>query len=76
MSRPTDLKPKRWRDFYSDAFREGGDGMLWHLKVSIAITVCLNRLLEIPAEAVSERKEISVALDDLKILSRLHRKYN
>jgi len=69
------IHPERWSDFYSAAFRESGDNTIRQLKASIAITACICRLLEISQEPSSEREQISIALDDLKILGSLCRKY-
>lgn len=69
------IQPKLWRDFYSSAFCECSDKTIAQLKVAVAITACLCRLLEIAPGESSERTEISIALDDLKILKGLYRKY-
>jgi|HubBroStandDraft_6_1064221.scaffolds.fasta_scaffold666776_1 hypothetical protein len=75
MLGPADLPSNRWRHFYAAAFLEHGDNTLRQLKISIAITVCVRRLLEISPEGRSEREQISIALDDLKIHGGLCRKY-
>jgi hypothetical protein len=75
MAGPAELQPKHWRDFYSAAFRARGDNTLRQLMISTAITVCICRLLEISLEQSSEHEQISIALDDLKILGGLCRKY-
>ena len=75
MSGPSSIQPKSWRDFHDMALRECGDRPLRNLKADIAISVCVQRLSEIAPLASSERKGISVALDDLKILKYLCRKY-
>jgi hypothetical protein len=69
------IQPERWRDFCRAAFRADGDITIRQLKASVAITVCVRRLFEISPEASSEREQISIALDDLKILGNLCRKY-
>ena len=69
------IQPKRWRYFYRAALRARGDSSLRQLKVSVAVTACVRRLLEISPEGSLEREQISVALRDLKILRDLYRKY-
>ncbi len=68
-------QPKRWRDFYDAAFRERADDALRQLKVSVAMTICVRRLLEIGWEESSEREQLSIAVDDLRILTGLYKKY-
>ena len=75
MSGPSSIQPKSWRDFYDLALRECAERPLRNLKVDIAMSVCVPRLSEIAPLACSERKGISVALDDLKILKYLCGKY-
>jgi len=67
--------PVEWRDFYDSAFRESESWPFRVLLADIVITLCVQRLLEIPQERTSERERIYVALDDLKILKALCRKY-
>jgi hypothetical protein len=67
--------PVRWRDFYNSAFRECASWPSRVLLADTAITLCVQRLLEIPQKRTSERERIYVALDDLKILKALCRKY-
>ena len=67
--------PVRWRDFYNSAFRECDSWPSRVLLADTAITLCVQRLLEIPSKRSSEREKIYVALDDLKILKALCRKY-
>jgi hypothetical protein len=69
------IHPERWSDLYSAAFRESGDNTIRQLKASVAITACIRRLLEISQESSSEREQISIALEDLRILANLSRKY-
>jgi hypothetical protein len=69
------IGPQHWRARYGDALHEHGDGAFRRLKIAIAISACVSRLLQVAPEATLEREEISIALDDLKILSALHRKY-
>jgi hypothetical protein len=71
---PAAIQSKLWRDFYSSAFHEYGDKTIGQLKVAVAITACLWRLLEIIPERSSEREEILIAIDDLRILKGLYRK--
>jgi hypothetical protein len=62
----------RWRSSYNTAFRD------WTLEVLLAdfaIMVCTERMSEITSEDSSERAEICLALDDLRILKALCRKY-
>jgi hypothetical protein len=73
---PSKKQPKQWRDFYTAALRANGDVVLRQLQVSVAMTLCISRLLEISPERSSEREELSISLNDLKILGRLHRKYD
>jgi hypothetical protein len=75
MSGPSPNQPKQWRDLYNSALRECGDWSLRNLKADIAMSVCVQRLSEIAPEPSLERQEIRVALDDLKILKALSRKY-
>ena len=75
MPGPSKIKPKQWRDFYAAALRVNGDVVLRQLQVSVAMTLCISRLLEISPKRSSEREEISISLNDLKILGGLYRKY-
>ena len=70
------IEPKLWRDFYSEAFRECGGNALRRLRVAVAITACLGRLLEISPRASSEREQITFALEDLQILRSVYKKYS
>ena len=76
MPGPSKKPPKQWRDFYTGALRANGDVVLRQLQVSVAMTLCISRLLEICPERSSEREELFISLNDLKILGRLHRKYD
>ena len=75
MPGPSTIQPKHWRDFYTAAFRSDGDVFIRLLQVSVAISLCISRLLEISQKRSSEREEIAVSLNDLKILGALCRKY-
>jgi hypothetical protein len=75
MSRPGDTRPARWRDFYSRALRECGDKNLRQFLIVEAMTVCIRRQLDTAPEGASEREEIAIALNDLKILLRLFTRY-
>jgi hypothetical protein len=75
MPGPSKRQPKQWRDFYTAAFRANGDVFIRRLQVSIAMSLCISRLLEISPKRSSEREEIAVSLNDLKILGGLYRKY-
>jgi hypothetical protein len=65
----------RWRSSYNSAFRELGDWTLQALVADFAIMVCTERMSEIVSENSPERVEIGTALDDLRILKALCRKY-
>jgi hypothetical protein len=66
----------QWRDFYNSALRQPGNGLFRVLLADIAVSVCVQRLLEIsPAARSLEREEISIAIEDLKIFKTLCRKY-
>jgi hypothetical protein len=68
MSGPFTIRPKQWRDLYDDAVRESSNPILQQTKVHVAISACLGRLLELAPEMLAERKAISIALDDLKVV--------
>jgi hypothetical protein len=69
------IQPKQWRDFYAAALRGHGDSLFRQLQVSVAMTLCMGRLLEIFPKRSSEREQIEIALDDLRILGGLYKKY-
>jgi len=75
MSGPSASPSKQWRALYHGALRECGHWTHRNIQADIAISVCVQRLSEMAPEPSSERKEIRIALDDLKILKALSRKY-
>jgi len=68
MPGPSKIPPKQWRDFYTAVLRANGDVVLRQLQVSVAMTLCISRLLEISPQRSSEREEIAISLNDLRIL--------
>jgi hypothetical protein len=54
--------------FTEKHFASKGTPVRRQLGLSVALTVCLCRILEISPESSSEREQISIALEDLKIL--------
>ena len=75
MAETVTIQAKRWRDFYNDALHESGDPAVRQFKVELAISVCLYRQIETATEGSSDRQEILIALDDLKILRGLYKKH-
>jgi hypothetical protein len=65
----------RWRDSYKQAFRARGSSPFRMLLADTAISQCVDRLVKIAPKRPHECEEIRVALDDLRILKVLCRKY-
>jgi hypothetical protein len=74
MSEPAKTRPERWREFYNAALHDSGDRAIRQSKVHLAISICHWRLIELAPDPSSERDEISIALDDLKIIRDLDKK--
>ena len=65
-----------WSKSYREALRESGPtGRI--MRINLAVNECLRSLLEIGVdpERRAEQKEIFCALNDLRVLIHLHRKY-
>jgi hypothetical protein len=65
----------RWRSSYNSAFCNLGDWTLQVFFADFAIMVCTERMSEIVSEDSPEGAEICTAIDDLRILKALCRKY-
>jgi len=65
----------RWRDSYKQAFRARGGSPFRTLLADAAIRKCVKRLVKIAPKRIHECEEIQAALDDLRILKALCRKY-
>ena len=64
--------PMRWRNSYNSALHACGNRSHEERKADLAIQACVRRLLEITPKDTSEREEIRMALDDLKVLKILY----
>ena len=65
----------RWRRSYNNALHSCGNKTDQERKADLAISACVQRLLEITPKETSERGEISTALSDLRLLRILYERY-
>jgi len=65
----------RWRDSYNAAFRERGSSPSRMILADSAISQCVESLIGIAPKRTGERAEIHLALEDLRVLKALCRKY-
>ena len=70
------MKTYPWSESSSEAIRENLRTVRL-VRISIAVNACLCSLLDIGTDArrSAEQREILCALQDLRVLTRLHRKY-
>jgi hypothetical protein len=66
MALPPQLN-RSWRYLFTQAFGEGNKSVR-QFNVTAARAACLNRLWELSPRATSERDDILLALEDLRIL--------
>ena len=66
----------RWRNSYNSALHACGNRSHEERKADLAIQACVRRLLEITSKDTSEREEIRMALNDLKVLKILYGRYH
>ena len=66
----------QWSKSYREALRESGPAERV-MRINVAANECLRTLLDIGVdpERRAEQKEILCALNDLRVLIHLHRKY-
>ena len=75
MTESITLHPRRWLALYKEAFRQPGEIARRQQSLSTALTACHRWLFEMSPERSSEREESSTAIEDLKILESLYKKY-